>query len=64
MAVISNKCEILLEKIKNSMPIRQCQINNNPGYKWGQECKCYEYTPGDEESIKEAKKWLKYILLA
>jgi len=38
------------------MPIRQCQINNNPGFKWGQQGKCYDYTPGDEQSIAEAKK--------
>ena len=23
------------------MPIRECQINNIPGFKWGQEGKCY-----------------------
>jgi soluble P-type ATPase len=23
------------------MPVRECQINNMPGYKWGQEGKCY-----------------------
>lgn len=38
------------------MPLNKCQINNQPGWKWGQKGKCYEYTPGDEESIKEAKK--------
>lgn len=38
------------------MPIRQCQINNEPGFKWGQSGKCYAYTPGDEESKNEAKK--------
>lgn len=38
------------------MPVTKCQINNNPGYKWGKQGKCYEYTPGDEESIKDAKK--------
>jgi hypothetical protein len=38
------------------MPVKKCQINNNPGYKWGDAGKCYEYTPGDEESIKDAKK--------
>jgi hypothetical protein len=38
------------------MPVTRCQINNNPGYKWGKQGKCYEYTPGDEESIKESKK--------
>lgn len=38
------------------MPIKKCQINNNPGYKWGDAGKCYDYEPGNEESIKEAKK--------
>jgi hypothetical protein len=38
------------------MPVRSCQINNQPGFKWGTEGKCYEYTPGDEESKNDAKK--------
>lgn len=38
------------------MPVRVCQINNQPGFKWGTEGKCYEYTPGDEESKNDAKK--------
>jgi hypothetical protein len=38
------------------MPVKSCQINNEPGYKWGDQGKCYAYTPGDEESKKEAKK--------
>lgn len=38
------------------MPIRQCQIDSEPGYKWGQQGKCYAYSPGDEESKAEAKK--------
>jgi hypothetical protein len=38
------------------MPISKCQIDNKPGYKCGKQGKCYEYTPGDEESVKEAKK--------
>ena len=38
------------------MPIKSCQINNEPGYKWGDQGKCYAYTPGDEESKKAAKK--------
>lgn len=38
------------------MPIKSCQINNNPGYKWGSAGKCYEYTPNDDSSKYEAKK--------
>jgi len=38
------------------MPIRSCQIDNNPGYKWGQQGKCYAYDPSSEESKTEAKK--------
>jgi hypothetical protein len=38
------------------MPIRACQINNEPGYAWGKQGKCYAYTPGDEESKVQAKK--------
>ena len=38
------------------MPVKSCQINNEPGYKWGDQGKCYAYTPGDEESKVEAKK--------
>ncbi len=38
------------------MPIRQCRIDNKPGYKWGQEGKCYDYNPSDESSKYQAKK--------
>ena len=38
------------------MPIRQCRIDNKPGYKWGQEGKCYDYNPGDEQSKYDAKR--------
>lgn len=38
------------------MPVKSCQINNEPGYKWGDAGKCYSYTKGDESSINEAKK--------
>lgn len=38
------------------MPVRQCQINTNPGFKWSQEGKCYEYDPKDAGSKEEAKK--------
>lgn len=38
------------------MPIKRCQIDNKPGYKWGDSGKCYSYNPNNESSIKEAKK--------
>ena len=38
------------------MPIRQCRIDNKPGYKWGQQGKCYDYNPNDEESKYDAKR--------
>lgn len=38
------------------MPIRQCRIDNKPGYKWGQQGKCYDYNPNDEQSKYQAKK--------
>jgi hypothetical protein len=38
------------------MPIKSCKLDNKPGYKWGDEGKCYTYTPGDETSRKAAKK--------
>jgi len=38
------------------MPIHNCQIDNKPGYKWGDQGRCYEYTPNDADSKAEAKK--------
>ena len=38
------------------MPVKSCQIDNKPGYKWGNQGKCYEYNPNDEESKNNAKK--------
>jgi hypothetical protein len=38
------------------MPIKKCQENKEPGYKWGDAGKCYIYNPKDEQSIKDAKK--------
>lgn len=38
------------------MPLRQCQINNKPGYAWGRQGKCYEYDPTDDQSKIDAKK--------
>jgi len=38
------------------MPIKNCQINSEPGYKWGTQGKCYAYDPDDSASKEEAKK--------
>lgn len=37
------------------MPIQSCQYDGKPGYKWGEQGKCYTYTPGNEDSKKRAK---------
>lgn len=36
------------------MPLRACHENGKPGYSWGN-AKCYTYTPGNENSRKDAK---------
>jgi hypothetical protein len=40
------------------MPLKRCQDEDKPGWKWGDapSAKCYVYTPGDEESEKAARK--------
>ena len=38
------------------MPIKSCQSENKPGFKWGDQGKCYTYTPRNEGSIENAKK--------
>ena len=38
------------------MPIQNCSSGENPGFKWGDSGKCYIYTPGNEASMKEARK--------
>jgi hypothetical protein len=37
------------------MPLKKCQKNNKPGYKWGKSGKCYTYTANNEKSRKAAK---------
>ena len=37
------------------MPIRSCSDGDKPGYKWGDNGKCYLYTAGDEKSMEAAK---------
>lgn len=36
------------------MPVKECQEGNKPGFKWGDEGKCYTYTEGDEAGKQEA----------
>lgn len=38
------------------MPIKTCQFENRPGYKWGDQGKCYTYDPGSEAGRKSAKR--------
>ena len=38
------------------MPIKKCSVDGKPGYKWGDTGKCYTYIPGNEASMKAAKK--------
>ena len=38
------------------MPIKTCQFENRPGYKWGDQGKCYTYDPQSDASRKSAKR--------
>lgn len=38
------------------MPVMKCQVDNKPGWKWGEHGKCYTYTAGDEAGSDAAKK--------
>jgi hypothetical protein len=38
------------------MPVKQCQDNGNPGFKWGDMGKCYTYSPDNEGSKRNARK--------
>lgn len=37
------------------MPIKRCQRDNKPGYKWGDAGYCYTYTPGNRKQREAAK---------
>jgi hypothetical protein len=37
------------------MPIQVCKANGKPGYKYGDEGKCYTYKAGSKSSRKRAK---------
>jgi len=38
------------------MPVKECQENGKPGFKWGDEGKCYTYTPNDKTSRENARR--------
>jgi HK97 family phage prohead protease len=38
------------------MPLKRCEADGKPGWKWGDAGKCYVYTAGDEESETAARK--------
>lgn len=38
------------------MPIKECRLEGEPGFKWGDEGKCYTYSPNNEGSKRNAKK--------
>lgn len=37
------------------MPVKRCRKDGKPGYKWGNEGKCYTYTPGSEAARRRAE---------
>jgi hypothetical protein len=38
------------------MPVKDCQSEKKPGYKWGDVGKCYPYNPDNEGSKRNARK--------
>jgi len=32
------------------VPVERCSIDGKPGYRWGEEGKCYTYDPDDSSS--------------
>ena len=37
------------------MPVKSCQKDGKPGWKWGDSGYCYTYTKGNKESSKRAR---------
>lgn len=50
---VSKQEEMEGEKI---MPIKECQLDGQSGFKWGDEGKCYTYEIGNQDEIDEAKR--------
>lgn len=38
------------------MPLKRCQRNGRPGYKWGDSGKCYTYESSSKPSREQAKR--------
>ena len=38
------------------MPVKECSLEGKPGYKWGDEGKCYTYNPQNEGQKRNSKK--------
>lgn len=38
------------------MPVKSCELDTKPGFKWGDSGKCYTYTPKNEGSLRNARK--------
>jgi hypothetical protein len=38
------------------MPVKECELEGKPGYKWGDEGKCYTYSPDNEGQKRNSKK--------
>lgn len=38
------------------MPVKDCELEGKPGYKWGDKGKCYTYSPDNEGQKRNAKK--------
>jgi hypothetical protein len=38
------------------MPIKSCESDKKPGFKWGDQGKCYTYEPKNEGSLRNARK--------
>jgi len=37
------------------MPVQTCQDDNKPGFKWGEQGKCFTYSPNSESSRERAR---------
>lgn len=38
------------------MPLKRCQSNGRPGWKWGDRGKCYTYRKGDKAGSARARR--------
>lgn len=38
------------------MPVQPCKDNNNPGFQYGDQGKCYTYSPYNTKSKNDAKR--------